>query len=107
MSPHPFPGREPAGEEPEGSARRPAGNGPGGPPGDAGRDEEQVPPGEGLPEGAEQGLFVTLPAEELSLAGFAEDGRADTWRPARCWPRSCPLSPDKRGRVCPGCPMTS
>src|SRR5215831_99314 len=81
MSPHPFPGREPAGEEPEGSARRPAGNGPGGPPGDAGRDEEQVPPGEGLPEGAEQGLFVTLPAEELSLAGFAEDGRADTMAP--------------------------
>ena len=29
----------------------------------------------------EQGLFVCLPAEELTLAGFAQDGRADTMAP--------------------------
>ena len=43
------------------------------------------PAGSGLPgdaeEGIPQGLYVTLPAEELSLEGFAEDGRADTMAP--------------------------
>ena len=46
------------------------------------------PQGSGLPgsgwsqdEGASQGLYVTLPAEELTLEGFAEDGRADTMAP--------------------------
>jgi len=29
----------------------------------------------------EQGLFVCLPAEELTLAGFAQNGRADTMAP--------------------------
>ena len=33
------------------------------------------------PQGPEQGLFVTLPAEELSLAGFAQNGQADTMAP--------------------------
>jgi Domain of unknown function (DUF222) len=37
-------------------------------------------PGEDL-GGPEQGLFVCLPAEELTLEGFAEDGRADTMEP--------------------------
>jgi uncharacterized protein DUF222 len=32
-------------------------------------------------EGVPQGLYVTLPAEELSLEGFAQDGRADTMAP--------------------------
>jgi Domain of unknown function (DUF222) len=32
-------------------------------------------------EGIQQGLYVTLPAEELTLEGFAEDGRADTMAP--------------------------
>ena len=45
-----------------------------------GQDEE--PDGsDSLPgeeDGPEQGLFVCLPAEELTLAGFAEGGRADT-----------------------------
>ena len=59
MSPDPFPGRWPDGEEPEGSDALP-------------------PDGE---EGAEQGLYVCLPAEELTLAGFAQDGRADTMPP--------------------------
>jgi hypothetical protein len=35
-----------------------------------------------LPAGeCEQGLYVTLPAEELTLAGFAQGGRADTMAP--------------------------
>jgi hypothetical protein len=33
------------------------------------------------PQGPEQGLFVCLPSEELSLAGFAQDGQADTMEP--------------------------
>ena len=32
-------------------------------------------------EGAQQGLYVTLPAEELTLEGFAAGGRADTMAP--------------------------
>src|ERR1700759_4172363 len=52
--------------------------------------EPDEPDGFGLPgdgdgwnadEGMPQGLYVTLPAEELSLEGFAEDGRADTMAP--------------------------
>ncbi len=33
------------------------------------------------PPGPGQGLFVCLPPEELSLAGFAQDGRSDTMEP--------------------------
>src|ERR1700760_257650 len=52
--------------------------------------EPDEPDGSGLPgdgdgwnadEGTPQGLYVTLPAEEMSLEGFAEDGRADTMAP--------------------------
>src|SRR6476646_1983641 len=50
--------------------------------------EPDEPEGAGLPgsgwsqgEGAPQGLYVTWPAEELTLEGFAEDGRADTMAP--------------------------
>jgi hypothetical protein len=47
--------------------------------------EPDEPSGSGLPgdaeEGIPQGLYVTLPAEELSLEGFAADGRADTMAP--------------------------
>src|SRR6201996_8247173 len=52
--------------------------------------EPDEPQGPGLPggqggldetEGIPQGLYVTLPAEELTLEGFAEDGRADTMAP--------------------------
>lgn len=57
MLPEPLPDREPD-EEPDGSARP---------------DEEW--------DGPEQGLFVCLPAEELTLEGFAQDGRADTMEP--------------------------
>jgi hypothetical protein len=52
--------------------------------------EPDEPDGSGLPgdgdgwdadEGVPQGLYATLPAEELTLEGFAEDGRADTMAP--------------------------
>jgi hypothetical protein len=47
--------------------------------------EPDEPEGSGLPgdgeEGTPQGLYVTLPAEELTLEGFAEGGRADTMAP--------------------------
>jgi len=50
---------------------------------DRGPDEE--PGSSSLPDGAwdgpEQGLFVCLPAEELTLAGFAEDGRPTVYPP--------------------------
>jgi hypothetical protein len=52
MTPGSFPDRGQHGEEPE--------------------DDIPVP---------EQGLFVCLPAEELTLEGFAQDGRADTMAP--------------------------
>ena len=42
-------------------------------PGDGQYEEEEEGPG--------QGLYVTLPAEELTLEGFAEAGRADTMAP--------------------------
>jgi hypothetical protein len=53
--------------------------------------EPDEPQGSGLPgeqggpgwdeEGIQQGIYVTLPAEELTLAGFNEEGRADTMEP--------------------------
>ena len=71
MTPESFPGHGPDGEEPDGSRPRPAGNEP---------ERAARVPGDAGP-GPEQGLFVCLPAEELSLAGFAQDGRADTMAP--------------------------
>ena len=53
-------------EEPDGSWLPPAAEGPG--PGDDG-------------QGMGQGLYVCLPAEELTLAGFAQGGQADTMAP--------------------------
>ncbi len=64
-----FPNREPDGEEPHGSGPVPGGSEP----------EGVVPDDEG--QGAEQGLFGCLPAEELTLAGFSQNGRADTMAP--------------------------
>ncbi len=47
--------------------------------------EPDEPYGSGLPgdteEGITQGLYVTAPAQDLSLEGFAADGRADTMAP--------------------------
>jgi hypothetical protein len=76
MSQEPFPDRGPDGEEPDGSGPLPAGGN--------GRDELPLDPRQAPEDGfpvQEQGLFVCLPAEELTLAGFAQDGRADTMAP--------------------------
>ena len=50
--------------------------------------EPDEPDGSGLPgdggdaeEGIPQGLYVTAPAQDLTLEGFAADGRADTMAP--------------------------
>ena len=59
------PGRGQDGEEPHGSRPLPTG---------------ENEPEDGFPE-PEQGLFVCLPAEELTLAGFAQNGRSDTMAP--------------------------
>ena len=55
----------------------PAGSGLPGERDEDGRDED----GWDEAEGIAQGLYVTLPAEELTLEGFAEDGRADIMAP--------------------------
>jgi hypothetical protein len=78
MTPDSFPDPRPDGEEPDGSRPLPGGN----EPEDAGRlplDARQDPEDGG--QGSEQGLFVCLPGEELTLAGFAQDGRSDTMAP--------------------------
>ncbi len=43
--------------------------------------EEPLPAGGEVPEGLGHGLFVCLPAEELTLEGFAQNGRSDTMAP--------------------------
>ena len=49
----------------------------------------------------EQGLFVCLPAEELTLAGFAQNGRSDTMAPGALL--ATVLDADRRGgRLRPG-----
>ena len=66
MLQEPLPDPQPDDDEPVGS----------GPAGDSGapwQDDDA--------RGPEQGLFVCLPAEELSLAGFAQNGQADTMAP--------------------------
>src|ERR1700739_2735643 len=65
MPREPFPDRSPDDPEPDGSGWRR--------PGDTG------PPSDSQP--TEQGLFVCLPAEELTLEGFAQHGRSDTMAP--------------------------
>src|SRR5579872_5366567 len=54
-----FPDREPDDREPDGSG----------------------PASEGDGEGMAQGLYVCLPAEQVTLAGFAQGGQADTMTP--------------------------
>ena len=66
MLQEPLPDPQPGGDEPAGSS----------PVGDSG-----APWPDDDPQGPEQGLFVCLPAEELSLAGFAQNGQADTMVP--------------------------
>jgi hypothetical protein len=71
MPQDPFPDPGPDREEPDGSGPVPAagGNGPE-------DDLDEFPA-----EFAEQGLYVCLPAEQVTLAGFAQGGQADTMAP--------------------------
>jgi len=66
MPQHLFPDPGHDGEEPDSSPLPPAA------PGD-GPDDEEDPPG--------QGLYVCLPAEQVTLEGFAQGGQADTMAP--------------------------
>src|SRR5271169_4613569 len=67
MPPHPFPGPPGDAEEPDSSSLTPAAE-------EDGREDDWEGP-------AEQGLYVCLPAEQLTLAGFAQGGEADTMAP--------------------------
>jgi len=53
------------------------------PPGDAGEPDGSLPPAdeEDGPEGMGQGLYVCLPAEQVTLSGFAQGAEADTMTP--------------------------
>ena len=106
------------------------------PPGDAGEpDGCPLPPAaeEDGPEGMGQGLYVCLPAGQVTLAGFAQGGEADTMTPGpllagivdtvtartagawrgvpmiSCWgssPRPGGWPPARRGRSWPPSPRT-
>jgi hypothetical protein len=77
----PFPDHGDDGQQPDGPVPpAAAGSGPQDPGQWLGDDGDAGEPCE-PPQDAEQGLFVCLPAEELSLEGFAQDGRADTMAP--------------------------
>ena len=65
MPREPFPERRPEDPEPDSSEWR--------------RVDDSEPVSDG--QVPEQGLFVCLPAEELTLEGFAQDGRSDTMAP--------------------------
>jgi hypothetical protein len=60
MPQHPFPDPGPEGEEP---------------------DRSPLPPAAAGDGSAEQGLYLCLPPEQLTLAGFAQNGEADTMAP--------------------------
>jgi|HubBroStandDraft_4_1064222.scaffolds.fasta_scaffold822548_1 hypothetical protein len=86
MPQHPFPDPGPDNEEPDRSPLLPAAEGDG---------------------PAEQGLYLCLPPEQLTLAGFAQNGEADTMAPGPRWPPSSTRSPARTARGWPGAPMTS
>jgi uncharacterized protein DUF222 len=75
MPQDPFPDPGPDGEEPDGSALPPAAEGTG--PEDDWEDGEDGEDGDGMG----QGLYVCLPPEQLTLAGLAQGGEADTMTP--------------------------
>src|SRR5579862_4581541 len=66
MPREPFPDRNPDDPDPDRSGWR--------------RVHEGEPPSDS--QACEQGLFVCLPAEEVTLAGFAQNGRSDTMAPS-------------------------
>jgi Domain of unknown function (DUF222) len=70
MHPDPFSEPGPDSEEPDGSPLSPAAEG-------SGSEDDWDGPAEGLG----QGLYVCLPPEQVTLAGFAQGGQADTMGP--------------------------
>ncbi len=85
MIPDPLPGQGDDDREPDGSGSQHAGNGPENP--DSAAYTDALAAGaeasgcEVPPEEAEQGLFVCLPAEQLDVAAFVQDGQSDTMAP--------------------------
>jgi Domain of unknown function (DUF222) len=85
QDPFPSPGND--GEEPDGSVPPPiTGNGPdagdlGSPVLPPGSDNEWPGDDPDTDAGAEQGLFVCLPAEDLDVSRFAQHGRSDSMPP--------------------------
>ena len=85
---HPFPDPGPDDGEPDGSPLPPAA---------AAEVEEEDGPGPG------QGLFVCLPAEHLTLAGFAQGGAADTMPPGALLGTVVEAVTGQDGSGLPGC----
>jgi len=81
---HPFPDPGPDDGEPDGSPLPPA------------AEEEDGP-------GPEQGLYVCLPAEHLTLAGFAQGGAADTMAPGALLGTVVEAVTGEDGAGLPGC----
>jgi hypothetical protein len=110
MDPEPFPGRGPDGQEPGSSRLLPGDGNATGEDRDGGPDWGGAPPGE-----PEQGLYVWLPAGQLTLAGFAGGGAADAMAPGPLLaavlhavtgqPRRPGIDPSTRAaqRIGPGC----
>ena len=84
MPQDPFPGPGPDDGEPDGSPLPPAG-------------EEEDGPGPG------QGLYVCLPAEHLTLSGFAQGGAADTMPPGALLGTVVEAVTGEDGSGLPGC----
>ena len=85
QDPFPYPDPGPDDGEPDGSPLPPP--------------EEQ----EGDGPGPEQGLYVCLPAEHLTLAGFAQGGAADTMAPGALLGTVVEAVTGQDGSGLPGC----
>ena len=88
MPSDPFPSPPGDAEEPDSSPLTPAAE-------EDGREDDW--------EGPEQGLYITLPAEHLTLTGFARAAPPTRWPPARCWPPSWTRSPARTAPGLAGC----
>jgi hypothetical protein len=75
------------------------------PPGDPGEPDSSLPPAaeEDGPEGMGQGLYVCLPAEQVTLAGFAQGGEADTMTPGPLLAGIVDTVTGQDGQGLPGC----
>src|ERR1700683_5026029 len=98
--PDPDPGpddRETAGSPPPPPADPAPGTRNASPPPPAAKDEEDGGPG------PEQGLYVCLPAEHLTLSGFAQGGAADTMAPGALLGTAVEAVNGEDGAGLPGC----